>query len=104
MKTLTIETAAGLYKPLELLIDGVTFRVKTMTLDALESVQGLQSEAAAGSAAAIKKMLGLVLEGPLEMVGKLTIDKIFDIVEFAVKETTKPEAESKNAPGPGLPS
>lgn len=100
MKVLEIDTTKSLYRPLEIKIDGETFRIKAVTLDALEHIQALREEAAAGSAAAIRKMLSETLEGKLELLGKLTIDKVIEVVEFAVAQTVKPEADSKNAPVP----
>ena len=51
---LEIDTTKSLYKSAEIVIDGQVFRVKTITLGALEEVQRLQVDAQAGSAAAIR--------------------------------------------------
>ena len=100
MKVLEIDTTKSLYRPLEIKIDSETFKVKAVTLDALEHIQALREEAAAGSAAAIRRMLEETLEGRLELLGKLTIDKVVEVVEFAVSQTVKPEPDQKNGPAP----
>lgn len=102
MKILEIDTTKSLYKPLEIRIDGKTFKVKAITLDALEQIQALRDEAAAGSASAIRRMLKETLDGPLNLLGKLTIDKVIEVVEFAVSQAVKPEPDEKNGQGPGL--
>ena len=98
---LEIDTTKSLYKSAEIVIDGQTFRIKTITLGALEDVQRLQADAQAGSAAAIRRMIESVLEGPTELLLKLTLDQVARVIEAAVGKAVAPEAKEKNGPRPG---
>lgn len=98
---LEIDTTKSLYKSAEILIDGQTFRIKTITLGALEDVQRLQVDAQAGSAAAIRQMIESVLEGPTELLLKLTLDQVAKVIEAAVGKAVAPEAKEKNGRRPG---
>jgi hypothetical protein len=93
---LEIDTTKSLYKPVELRIDGETFRVKTITLGVLENIQCLQKDAMEGSAAAIRKMLEFVLEGPVELLLKLSIEQVAEVIEAAVGKAIVPESTEKN--------
>jgi hypothetical protein len=98
---LEIDTTKSLYKSAEIVIDGKTFRIKTITLGALEDVQRLQVDAQAGSAAAIRQMIESVLEGPTELLLKLTLDQVAKVIEAAVGKAVAPEAKEKNGHRPG---
>jgi hypothetical protein len=98
---LEIDTTKSLYKSAEIVIDGQSFRIKTITLGALEEVQRLQVDAQAGSAAAIRQMIESVLEGPTELLLKLTLDQVAKVIEAAVGKAVAPEAKEKNGPRPG---
>jgi hypothetical protein len=98
---LEIDTTKSLYKSAEILIDGQIFRIKTITLGALEDVQRLQADAQAGSAAAIRQMIESVLEGPTELLLKLTLDQVASVIEAAVGKAVAPEAKEKNGRRPG---
>jgi len=98
---LEIDTTKSLYKSTEIVIDGKMFRVKTITLGALEEVQRLQMDAQAGSAAAIRQMIESVLEGPTELLLKLTLDQVARVIEAAVGKAVAPETKEKNGPRPG---
>lgn len=98
---LEIDTTKSLYKSAEIVIDGKAFRIKTITLGALEEVQRLQADAQAGSAAAIRQMIESVLEGPTELLLKLTLDQVAKVIEAAVGKAVAPEAKEKNGRRPG---
>jgi len=98
---LEIDTTKSLYKSAEIVIDGQVFRVKTITLGALEEVQRLQVDAQAGSAAAIRQMIESVLEGPTELLLKLTLDQVARVIEAAVRKAVTPGAKEKNGRRPG---
>ena len=93
---LEIDTTKSLYKPIELRIDGETFRVKTITLEMLETIQFLQKDAVEGSAVAVRKMLETVLEGPIELLLKLTIEHVVKVIEAVVGKAIVPETKEKN--------
>ena len=99
---LEIDTTKSLYKSAEIVIDGQTFRIKTITLGALEEVQRLQVDAQAGSAAAIRQMIESVLEGPTELLLKLTLDQVARVIEAAVGKAVAPKGKEKNGRRPGL--
>ena len=98
---LEIDTTKSLYKSTEIVIDGKTFRVKTITLGALEKIQRLQADAQAGSVAAIRQMIESVLEGPTELLLKLTVEQVAQVIEAAVGKAITPEAKEKNGHRPG---
>ncbi len=100
-QVLEIDTSKSLYKPIEVKIDGKLFKVRELNVDALERIQALQVEAVAGSISAIKGILSEALDGPVELLGKLNINQVTDIVGFAINGTLKPEAKEKNARRPG---
>jgi len=99
---LEIDTTKSLYKSSEILIDGTTFRIKTITLGVLEEIQRLQADAQAGSAAAIRKMIESVLEGPTEILLKLTVEQVASVIEAAVGKAVAPKGKEKNGRRPGL--
>jgi hypothetical protein len=98
---LEIDTTKSLYKPEEILIDGKTFRIKTITFGALEKIQELQKDAQAGSALAIRQMLEAVLEGPMGLLPKLTLEQVAQVIEAAIGKAVAPEAKEKNGRRPG---
>ena len=102
MKVLEIDTSKSLYRPVEIVIDGQKFSVRSVTLGALETIQRLQKEAATGSAEAIRLMLESVLEGPMEILSKLTLDQVAQVIEAAVVNSVAPDPDQKNGSGPGL--
>ncbi|MCJ7828580.1 MAG: hypothetical protein MUP81_02435 [Dehalococcoidia bacterium] len=99
---LEIDTTKSLYKSSEILIDGTTFRIKTITLGVLEAIQLLQKDAEAGSVAAIRKMIESVLEGPTELLLKLTVPQVAEVIEAAVGKAVAPKGKEKNGRRPGL--
>ncbi len=99
---LDIDTTKSLYRPVEIRIDGKTFRVKVITQGALEEIQRLGNEGRKGSAVAIRQMLESVLDGPTESLLKLTLDQIGQVVEVAIGKAISPDAKEKNAHRPRL--
>ncbi|MCJ7587547.1 MAG: hypothetical protein MUQ00_06580 [Candidatus Aminicenantes bacterium] len=99
---LEIDTTKSLYKPIEIKIDGETFRVRTVTQGILEEVQRFSEDAKLGSAVAIRHMLELVLDGPNELLLKLTIPQIVEVVETAIGKAVAPKGKEKNGRRPGL--
>lgn len=97
---LEIDTKKTLYEPLEILIDGKVFRIKSVTFGAAEKIQKLQNDAATGSPSAIRKMLEAFLEGPMELLSKLTFKQIIAVLGVIQKSVT-PEAKEKNGRRPG---
>jgi hypothetical protein len=49
-----------------------------------------------GSATAIRKMLEFVLDGPVELLLKLTIEQVAEVIEAAVGKAIVPESAEKN--------
>lgn len=94
---LTLDTKASLHEPLEVEIDGKRLRVKEITLGGLEEIQNLASDLTAGSAAAAKKLLSLLLEGDNEeLLKSLPLSKLKPLVETLVARSVNPTDEEKN--------
>jgi hypothetical protein len=104
---LKFETAPSLHEPVQIEIDGKVLEVKRITLSDLERIQALQTEAAAGSAKAIRESLETLLVGDVSIVGKMPLDKLAELIGAVVEQSIKPGLEGKNSSGPGeksLPS
>jgi len=98
---LELDTTKSLYKSAEIVIDGKVFRIKSILFGTLEKIQDLQKDANAGSASAIRQMLESVLEGPTELLLKLTLDQVAKVIEAAIGKAVAPEAKEKNGHRPG---
>lgn len=93
---LKLSTKPELFKPVEVEIDGEIFRVKPFALGDLEQIQGLYKESNEGSAAAIRQIIEIRLEGNLELIKKLPLDEIRKLIELIVTQSIKLDTEEKN--------
>ena len=103
---LKIDSQPSLFEPQQIEIDGRSFHIKEVTLGVLEEIQNLQPDIQAGSAAAIRKTLELLLEGdtPVDLLSVLKtipLKKIRVLVETLVQRAINPTDEEKNGSGPG---
>ncbi len=101
MIVLKLDTKKSLFEPLEIEIDGQAFRIRPITLGALEKIQALQIEMAAGSARAIREMLETVIEGDITVLMGLTIDQLQQLMTVIVERSVRPTGAEKNGHGPG---
>lgn len=104
---LKLDTKPSLFEPLEIEVDGVTFRVREVTLEDLERIQNLRADLRSGSAAAIRKTIESLIEGDISPVMKLPLKKLRTLIETLIERTLSGEGDEKNGPGPGdesLPS
>jgi len=102
MKTvLEIDTAKTLYRPINIKINGRIFRIKELTLEALEGFQDLRKQVVKGDISAFRTMLDSVLEGPAEELGKLSMANLAKIIRIAVKKGGEEAEKEKNAQKPG---
>jgi len=104
---LEIDTKKTLHEPKEIKVNGKLFRVKPITLRNLEAIQTLWQDAQAGSAAAIRKMITSILDGPIDILIDLEIDRLNEVITAAVSRAASPDAKEKNESGPAeekLPS
>jgi hypothetical protein len=98
---LRVDTRATLCEPVEVEVNGVTLRVRPVTLKTLKETQRVIADMRAGSADAIASGLGALFEGELAVLDDLPMDKLVEIIEFAVQSaTTKPKDAGKNSVGP----
>lgn len=98
---LKLNTKKSLFQPVDVEIDNVKLRVKEITLGTLETIQSLQTDAAAGSAKAIRENLEALLEGDTTILLKLPISQLAELISVVVEKAIKPSVEEKNASGPG---
>lgn len=104
---LKIDTKTTLFEPVEVEIDGVVLRVKRQTLKTLKSIQKLWEDMRAGSAEAVSTALGTLFEGETAILDDLPLDKLSEVIEFAIRESSNAGRSGKNPSGPGdksLPS
>jgi hypothetical protein len=98
---LSIDTKKTLYKPFLIRINGKPFRVKEITLDGLDMAKELEKELMKGNTKAFREMLAMVIEGPMDEVGKLTISRLREVVQTAMGVAkTKEGKEQKKGPAP----
>jgi len=99
---LKVDTKASLHEPLEVEIDGRILKVKEVTLGGLEEIQSLTPDLLGGSAAAVKKILSLLLEGENdELFALLPLSRLKPLVETLVARSVNPTEEEKNGQRPG---
>ena len=101
MSGLKIDTSTTLYEPVEVEVNGVVLRVKPATLKTLKSIQSIWSDMRAGSAEAIGAGLAALFEGDLAVLDDLPLQKLGEVIEYAVEQSTKAGESGKNSPGPG---
>jgi hypothetical protein len=98
---LKVDTRATLCEPVEVEVNGVILRVRTVTLKTLTEVQRVYADMRAGSAEAITAGLGSLFEGDVAVLDDLPMDKLVEVIEFAVQSaTSKPKDAGKNSAGP----
>lgn len=100
---LEIDTTKSLFEPIEVKIDGELFRVKEITLGALEKIQRLQKDTAEGSAAAIRQQLEALMDGDHKVLGRLTMSQLEQVLGIVIEKSLKPRGPEKNEPTPGEP-
>lgn len=98
---LKIDSKPSLFEPQTIEIDGKSFLIKEVTLGDLEKIQDLQPDLQAGSAAAIRKTLELLLKGEVALLKNLPLKKIKGLIEVLVQRAINPTDEEKNGSGPG---
>ena len=102
---LKLDTKPSLFEPDEVEIDGKKYRVKELTLGDLEKIQVFQPDLDAGSAAAIVKTIGMLLEGDTaKIVQKLQMKKVQTLVKTLTERAVRLGDEEKNGSGPGAES
>lgn len=96
------DTNPSLFEPLEIDIDGRVYKVREMTLGALEDIQALQAEMAAGSATAIRRMLETIIVGEIDatVLRSLSLVKVQRLINAIVEKAMKPGEQEKNGHGP----
>lgn len=95
-----ILTKTSLFEPLEIDIDGNLYRIRPITLGALEKIQDLQIQMSAGSAKAIREMLETVIEGDIEALRNLPVNALMDVITVIAERAIKPNEVEKNGSGP----
>lgn len=98
---LKLDSRPSLYEPQRVEIDGKMFTIKELTLGSLERIQEIQPDLQAGSGAAIRKALEMLLEGEIALLKDLPLRKIKLLVETLVQRAINPTDEEKNGSGPG---
>lgn len=93
---LKLDSVPSAFEPVEVDIDGTVLKVKELTLADLRKIQALGPDLTAGSAEAITKVLGLVLEGKIEVLENLQLAKIRQLIFLVLERGVKPTAEEKN--------
>lgn len=102
-KILELNTQETLYpEPLEVVIDGKTFRVAEADLGTLEKLQELYAQALLGRAAALREILELVLgKDESGAFGKLKVKQVKTLIETVLDRLVRPDEVEKNGPSPG---
>ena len=100
MPKLTIDNS--LLEPIEIEINGTTFKVQKMTRAVLTEVEVLRKEADEDNLDAGYKMIELLLgEDCSEIIQELDIRQVTEIAEFIKNSISSSEDEEKNVTTPG---
>jgi len=97
MPKLKVDTSTTLYEPLEVEIDGKTFKVRRITRDLLRAISAMDVEVQGGQADLVYDRLALLLEEKAApAIDKLDLLEVRRVMEFITENAFKVSKEEKN--------
>jgi hypothetical protein len=108
MSPLKLSTSKSLYKPIEIEIDGETFRAKVLTRAMLRKMTTLEKKIRGGDADGAYEQLEMIF-GKHQVFDKLDLRQVNEIIAYVTTQFFKPEKaidvdeteEEKNVNRPG---
>ena len=100
MPKLVINTEKSLYKPIEVEIDGKVYKVRKLTRDVLQKVEGFDKNVSSGNLDAAYGRLEFLLEAKAKTFNGLIVQEVGEITEFITKAAFSPEKSEKNESRP----
>ena len=100
MPKLVINTEKSLYKPIEVEIDGKVYKVRKLTRDVLQKVEGFDKDVSSGNLDAAYGRLEFLLEAKVKTFNGLIVQEVGEITEFITKAAFSPEKSEKNESRP----
>jgi len=91
MERLVISTKKSLYKPIEVVIDGVSYKIEKVSPELLEKVTKYDKDADEGKTSALVKQLELLIGIKKEVAMEMDIRDISRLTKFILGKILKPE-------------